>query len=111
MICIFILLAVESFGQEVTINVPLSQARLLEVDAGSDIPLAGQDSVLLGEGTSVVGGTPDFTYQWKDQSGNSTDGQFVFMSSPGVYFIAITDTRNCTALDSLEVIDAVSARD
>jgi hypothetical protein len=105
------LFTVLSHGQEVTINVPVSQARLLEVDAGPDIPMAGQDSVMLGEDVEVVGGAPGFTYVWKDQPGNSFAGQFVFASSPGVYSLTVNDANNCTASDSLGVIEAVSAQE
>jgi hypothetical protein len=98
-----------SHGQEVNINVPFSQTRLLEVDAGPDIRIQAPQEVSLGEQMDLVGGTPGFTYLWKDASGNNYTGQVIQVSSPGVYTLLVTDAMNCTASDSLELIDAVAA--
>ncbi len=107
MICSLVLLAGKSNAQEVKINVPVYQNRLLEADAGSDIFMDGQDSVLLGENLKVVGGLPDFSYEWRDLSGNSFEGRYVYTEEPGSYYITVVDKDNCQALDSLKVLNAV----
>lgn len=95
-------------GQEININVSLSQPKLLEVDAGPDIRNHTGEAVILGEEVVVTGGTPDFLYRWEDPSGHELDGEVVTVEEYGNYMLTVTDANNCSAADEIAVIDAVS---
>lgn len=96
-------------GQEININVSLSQPRLLEVDAGPDIRNHTGEAVILGEEVVVTGGTPDFFYRWEDPSGHVLDGEVVTVEEYGNYMLTVTDANSCSAADEIAVINAVSA--
>lgn len=49
---------------------------------------------------NVAGGTPDFQYQWSNQSTNSSISNL----GPGDYTVTVTDSRGCTALASVTIV-------
>jgi len=95
-------------GQEININVSLSQPKLLEVDAGPDVKDFTGEAVTLGEEVVVTGGTPDFLYRWEDTSGNTWTDEVITVTGYGDYMLTVTDANNCSAADEIAVIDAVS---
>ena len=48
---------------------------------------------------NIVGGTPNYQYQWSNNTNNSTVNQL----SAGVYYLTVTDLNNCTSITSFEV--------
>ncbi|HER09006.1 MAG TPA: T9SS type A sorting domain-containing protein [Bacteroides sp.] len=106
---VLILVFAMARGQEININVPLSQPRLLEVEAGPDVRDYTGGEVTLGEEVVVTGGTPDFIYRWEDGSGNTWTGELITVSGYGDYILTVTDANRCTDADAITVIDAVTA--
>ncbi len=55
---------------------------------------------------TVIGGTPPYSYDWSE---DAFDGQEDPTDvNPGTYFVTVTDTLGCTAVDTIEVgIDAI----
>lgn len=69
----------------------------------NDTTVCTGDSVLLNP--VVTGGTPDYTYQWS--TGESTPT--IYVSTAGIYALAVTDAVGCTALDSMNLTLSSSA--
>jgi hypothetical protein len=94
-------------GQEVNerIILQLSQAPLLRVDAGSDVNLSESGSAVIGGSVYVTGGTAEFTYIWQDESSAEYYGREAEVPRTGIYKLTVTDMKNCTAVDSLKVLD------
>ncbi|RLJ33280.1 putative secreted protein (Por secretion system target) [Chryseobacterium sp. 7] len=72
----------------------------LTVDLGKDRTLCLGDT----QTYNVTITDPAATYQWKDQNGNiiSTD-PFITISAAGTYTILITDSKGCTATDTVVI--------
>jgi hypothetical protein len=96
-----------TFSQELLINVSLKQPKKMEINAGEDIRIENPENVTIGENVSVTGGTPGYQYSWADAYGNNFDSQIVTVSSFGRYYLTVTDINNCSAVDSVEVINSV----
>ena len=79
-------------------NYTLTDPTQLIVDLGKDITLCLGDS----QTYNVAISDPAATYQWKDQNGNiiSTNPS-ITLSNAGTYTILITDSKGCTATDSV----------
>jgi len=100
LICIPVLLG----AQETIINVSISQPRELKVEAGGDLLLTPGDSVLIGTSVSVSGGTPDFSYTWKDSEGSLYPVQTFWAQLLGKYELTVSDANNCSATDELWIL-------
>lgn len=65
---------------------------------------ASSDSACNGQAVAnVSGGTPPYSFLWSEGttwSSGSTSGTYV---CAGTYFLTITDSNNCTSLDSVEI--------
>lgn len=103
--CCFLTLG--SFGQSVNekITLQLLQASQLRVSAGDDINLSESGSALIGESIFVSGGTPDFSYTWRDEQNMEYFEQTLEVFSSGKYVLTVVDQYSCSALDSLSVND------
>jgi hypothetical protein len=101
------LVTMGSFGQSVNqkITLQLIQPSLLRVNAGDDLNLSESGSAIIGESLTVNGGTPDFSYQWKDEQNNQFMERTPEVFNPGKYFLTVTDQNHCSAVDSLSVYD------
>ncbi|PRB04098.1 hypothetical protein CQ046_07685 [Chryseobacterium sp. MYb7] len=79
-------------------NYTLTDPTQLIVDLGKDITLCLGDS----QTYNVAISDPAATYQWKDQNGNiiSTNPS-ITLSNAGTYTVLITDSKGCTATDSV----------
>ena len=101
------LLTLSGFGQSVNekITLKLVQPSLLRVSAGDDLNLSESGSAILGESMYVNGGTPGFSYSWRDEQNMEYFEQTPEVSSIGIYVVTVSDQNNCSALDSLTVND------
>jgi hypothetical protein len=92
-------------AQDIVIHVPVSQPRMLEVDAGLDKSTDNPGTILLGEDISVAGGTPEYSYRWTDPDQQELDGETVTGTSFGKYYLMVSDQQNCTAVDSVSILN------
>jgi hypothetical protein len=101
------LMTLGSFGQSVNeeITLQLVQPSLLRVSAGDDLNLSESGSAIIGESLFVNGGTPEFTYSWRDEQNMEYFEQTPEVFSSGKYVVTVSDQNSCTALDSLSVND------
>lgn len=79
-------------------NYTLTDPTQLTVNLGKDITLCLGDN----QTYNVAVGDPAASYQWKDQNGNiiSTNPS-ITLSDAGTYTVLITDSKGCTATDSV----------
>jgi hypothetical protein len=92
-----------AYSQDIIIHVPVSQPKLMEVDAGEDIAADDPEIVMLGQDITVVGGTPEYMYRWTDPDNNVYEGQTIQGQTFGTYHLEVSDEKHCTALDSVEL--------
>jgi len=52
-----------------------------------------------------TGGTPGYTYSWTGPDGFSSASPAITDLEPGIYTITITDAANCTAQNSVEILN------
>lgn len=95
------------FSQELLINVSLKQPKKLGVNAGEDILVENPENITIGDDVSVTGGTPEYLYSWWDEQGYNFESKIITVSSFGSYWLTVTDANNCSAIDSLKVINNV----
>lgn len=87
-------------GCNVSRNYTLTDPAQLTVDLGSDVTLC------LGHTKTydVTINDPAASYVWKDQSGNIiSTNPIITLSNAGIYSLLITDSKGCTASDSVIV--------
>lgn len=74
---------------------------LLQVtlDAKTDVLCFGDSTGDIA--VSVIGGRPDYTYQWNGPSGFTSDLQNISNLEAGIYNLTVTDSFNC--IDTLDV--------
>jgi len=90
----------DSNGCSIFRNYTLTDPAQLTVDLGADITLCLGDSKTY----NVAINDPGATYQWKDQSGNIISAtSSVTISAAGLYTVLITDSKGCTATDSVVI--------
>ena len=101
------LMTLGSFGQSVNeeITLQLVQPSLLRVSAGDDLNLSESGSAIIGESLFVNGGTPEFTYSWRDEQNMEYFEQTPEVFSSGKYVVTVSDQNSCSALDSILVND------
>lgn len=101
------LMTLGSFGQSVNekITLQLIQPSQLRVSAGDDINLSESGSAIIGESLFVSGGTPGFSYSWRDEQNMEFFEQTLEVFSSGKYVVTVVDLNSCSALDSLSVND------
>lgn len=87
------------------IMVSLTQAPLLRVYAGSDVNLSEDGTAILGEGLTINGGTPEYSYTWADNSKREFYGPNPQTEASGWYWLTVKDGNNCQATDSMKVLD------
>lgn len=106
------LMTLGSFGQSVNEKITLQfiQPSLLRVSAGDDLNLPESGSAILGESLFVSGGTPEFSYSWRDEEDTEYFEKTPEVSSPGKYWVTVSDQNSCSALDSLSVNDYGTGR-
>jgi len=102
-----ILATCEVFSQQLLINVSLKQPKKLEVNAGEDILVDNPENISVGEDATVTGGTPVYLYSWRDVQGHNFESEIITVSSFGSYYLTVTDANNCSAIDSIKVINNV----
>lgn len=51
--------------------------------------------------TNITGGTPNFSFKWNDPKNSTT--QSIFNLAPGFYQVTVKDSKNCSAIKSLEI--------
>ncbi|PWN59123.1 hypothetical protein C1634_020575 [Chryseobacterium viscerum] len=72
----------------------------LTVDLGADVTLCLGDTQVY----NVTINDPLATYQWKDQNGNVIGNlATITLSNAGTYTVIITDSKGCTATDSVKI--------
>lgn len=72
----------------------------LTVDLGADVTLCLGDSQTYNVAINDTGAT----YQWKDQNGNIIGtSSAITLSAAGTYSVLITDSKGCTATDSVKI--------
>jgi hypothetical protein len=106
-------LSVMMQAQDIVIHVPVSQPRMLEVDAGRDRITDDPGTILLGEDMVVAGGTAEYTYSWTDPGQVDHEGETLAGSSFGTYHLQVSDLKHCTAADSVQIFNStgLDARD
>lgn len=78
----------------------LTDPAQLTVDLGVDITLCSGDTQVY----NVAINDPLATYQWKDQNGNTVGTlATITLSNAGTYTVIITDSKGCTATDSVKI--------
>lgn len=92
-----------AYSQDIIINVPVSQSRLMEVDAGEDITADDPGTVILGQDITLVGGTPEYMYRWTDPENHVYEGRTIQGQTFGTYRLEVSDENHCTAFDSVEL--------
>jgi hypothetical protein len=107
MLAAYCLITLFSFGQSVNekITLQLIQPPLLRVNAGGDLNLSESGSAIIGKSLFVSGGTPEFSYCWRDEQMMEYFEQSPEVFSSGKYIVTVSDQNNCSALDSLSVND------
>lgn len=79
------------------------QSALLRIDAGSDVNILESGSVIIGESVYINGGTPEFFFRWIDEDNGEYYERTPEVYNLGMYWLTVTDEKNCTASDSLAV--------
>jgi hypothetical protein len=90
-------------SQTTIINLTISEPARLIVDAGKDKSIDSGLSVTLGEDAVVTGGSLAYVYLWESGNSQSFQTKTIEVSNTGKYYLTVTDTRNCSATDSLNV--------
>lgn len=90
-------------GQETVINLSFSQPRELKINAGDDL-VSENSEVTLGTNIQITGGTPAFQYQWKQNDSVIAVSKSISVTRSGKYIVVVTDSRNCTASDTVTVL-------
>ncbi len=93
-------------AQDILIHVPVSQPRMMEVDAGRDRITDDPGTILLGEDMSVEGGTEAYNYRWTNPDQVEHEGETLTGSSFGTYYLLVTDQQHCTAVDSVHIFNS-----
>jgi len=96
------------FSQQILISVSVKQPKKLVINAGPDILVENSENITIGEDITVTGGTPGYLYSWSDAYGNNFDSQVPMVSAFGTYYLNVYDANNCSAVDSLKVINSVN---
>ena len=96
-------LMAQPVNEEITLQ--LSQQSILRVDAGSDINLSEAGSAVIGESVNIIGGSPEFTHEWNDESGIIYYEKTPEVYNPGKYWLTVADVNNCSAVDSITVFN------
>lgn len=104
---LILLMAGPTYSQDLVINVSLKQPKMLVIDAGEDISVEDPENAIIGEDIIVSGGTSEYSYSWADDSGNTYNSKTVSVSSFGSYYLTVTDANNCSAKDTLQVLNNV----
>lgn len=78
----------------------VSPARYLGISAGPDISQCFNASGTVN--TSLVNGTPPFTFLWDDNSGNA-NRSFTASLGKNTYWVNVTDGNNCVSSDTVVV--------
>lgn len=105
---LILFMACMAFSQELVINVSVKQPKMLETDAGDDISVEDPENTIIGEDITVTGGTSGYIYSWADGFGNTFHSKTVSVSSFGSYYLTVTDANNCSAKDTLQVLNSVN---
>lgn len=102
---LFLVVSANLAGQAVneTIDVLLTQAAQLRVNAGYDMDMEEDGTVVIGTSVYTFGGTPEFSYEWRDQQDHYYYEKSTEVSITGDYFLTVTDQKNCSASDTLTV--------
>lgn len=88
-------------GCEVAIDAEVEEPTIINVTG-----IVSHDPTDEGEGTitvSVVGGTPDYYYDWSGPGVNGTNTQDLTGLSAGTYTLEVTDGNGCTAVQQFMV--------
>ena len=91
-------------SQETLIRVPFSQPGRLTLDAGENQDLSAGQTITLGTDANITGGTPEYQYSWNNKGGNEYSTPTIVITSPGSYYLTVTDEKHCTATDSVLVL-------
>jgi gliding motility-associated-like protein len=81
------------FGCSTTDSINISLAPALPLDLGSDTAVCIGDTLILDAGEGYV------SYVWQDNSGGS---EYV-VTEAGVYWVTITSSNGCTAVDTIQI--------
>ena len=95
-----------SASSQVYVPVAFSQAPLLLANAGIDVLICSGDTATLGGNPAGSGGTPAFTYFWSTPSSitaSNISNPGGFPSATSSYILTVTDSRGCTAFDTIVV--------
>jgi len=91
-------------SQETIINIGISQPRELKISDTDIVHMAPGESVTLGNSMEITGGSPEYTYLWRSGQLEIATSPTITVSSSGNYSIRVSDTRNCSASDTIVVI-------
>ncbi|MGB3947395.1 MAG: T9SS type A sorting domain-containing protein [Bacteroidia bacterium] len=80
----------------------------LVVNALPMVTVMGDDSLMLGESTTLVAGG-GVSYEWS--TGEMTDTLILSPTADTVYFVTVTGSNGCTAIDSVEVFVTVGVNE
>ncbi len=78
----------------------------MTIDAGQDKALCAGEKATIGGATEVTGGTPPFDYQWAPSEGlddATSEHPTAGPSGTTTYYLTVTDSKGCTAADSVTV--------
>ncbi len=104
-ILFFLCLPLISFSQVSIINLAFSQARELKVNAGDDLSLQGDAGITLGSSLAITGGTPAYSYLWLLGQTEIAGTQTIDVTAAGAYTLVVSDSKNCSASDVINVIN------
>lgn len=96
----YIMTVTDAIGCSLTKQYTLNDPVQLIVDLGVDVTLCLGDT----QTYNVAINDPLATYQWKDQNGNIIGtSSSITLSAAGTYSVLITDSKGCTATDSVKI--------
>ncbi|MCS7153071.1 MAG: gliding motility-associated C-terminal domain-containing protein [Bacteroidia bacterium] len=89
-----------------TIEVSLGEPPLIQIQSTQITPASCPDSRDGSITLTVIGGTPPYSFVWRDSQGNilPTTGPSLSGLPPGIYTPTITDSRGCTLIPQSDTV-------
>lgn len=98
-------------NSQTVITIKVNQPTILKLETKSDTLIDSDTSIELGNLISVVGGTIPYSYMWSPAETLSDEYLENPIASPNEdikYYLVVTDSKNCTTIDSIQVYVSVT---
>jgi hypothetical protein len=106
LVCLFVLAFAGRAGAQVYLNYAVNQPPALSAQAGADQIICPGDPATLGGSPTATGGYGTYSYVWFPNSTLNNAAAANPVASPSqttVYFLSLTDSLGCTAVDTITV--------